>query len=501
MTYPTEMPETKPQGAIFNPGFLIFTSISLFALAVLLAVVLQSTNVFLFVLCAAILPLVGTFYPPIVLALFLISNLLVPKLPLIPIKGYMVPIRIEDVLLSCALVSLLLRRLFFKEKSAPNLLRGWMVAFCVVSCLSFLFGFFILGSVPGAKIGFLFWLRTPEYFAAIYLCLLGVTNWKQYRQMMVTLVVTAALIGVYGILQELSLVPIFNAMHQDSELVSIQFFPGFGAERLFSTFAGPYDLAGFYLMAIPVFVGLFVMATSHVAKLLLASVLGLSLFCFYLTYARNPLAALIVVLAVCLWLLGKRSWGLILALLCVVPALLFGGFAERLRSAVDDPLAYYSLGGRWVLGWANALASVARSPLLGTGPASLSEDRMGVDGLYFMLVGMWGIVGLLCFLALIGKAIHYQRDCIRTSRNKMQRALSIGLFAGTFGLLVNGLTIDTFFSSKIALSYWFLMGLLLAGRWLENPTHTEERKPLTIRMAAPSKLQPTKQMAPAVGES
>jgi hypothetical protein len=481
--------EMKTQETTYNSGFITFASLSVLTLAVLLAVVLQSSGVFLVLLCVGFVPLVGAFYPPIVLALFLFSNLLVPKLPLIPIKGYMVPIRIEDVFLVCALVSLLLRRLFFKEKSAPNLLRGWMVAFCVASCLSFLFGFFILGSVPGAKIGFLFWLRTPEYFAAIYLCLLGVTSWKQYRQMMVTLVVTVALIGAYGILQELSLVPIFNAMHQDNELVSIQFFPGFGAERLFSTFAGPYDLAGFYLVAIPVFVGLFVMATSRLSQLLLASVLGLSLFCFYLTYARNPLAALVVVLAVCLWLLGKRRWGLILALLCVVPALLFSGFAERLRSAVDDPLAYYSFGGRWVLGWANALASVSRSPLFGTGPASLSEERMGVDGLYFMLAGMWGIVGLVCFLALIGKGIHYQRDCIRTSRNKMQRALSIGLFAGTLGLLVNGLTIDTFFSSKVAFSYWFLMGLLLAGRWLENPTHTEEREPSIIRIAVPSKVQ------------
>jgi O-antigen ligase len=256
-------------------------------------------------------------------------------------------------------------------------------------------------------------------------------------------------------------------MHQTDELVTIEFFPGFGESRLFSTFAGPYDLAAFYLLALPVFVALLVTAVSRVEKLALAIVLALSFFCFYLTYARTPLAALVMVLTVCFWLLGKRRLGVALALLCVVPALLFSGFAERLAYAADDPFAYYAFGGRLQLGWADAISAAIRSPLLGAGPASL-QSGMGVDGLYFMLLGMWGICGLVCFLILIGKALHYQRECVLTSRNRMQCALAIGLFAGTLGLLANGVTLDSFFSSKVAFAYWFLMGLLLAGRRLET---------------------------------
>src|SRR6266852_140341 len=122
----------------FHLPFLTCAALSALVLAALLAIVSHSSVVFLFVLCVAFIPLVGTFYPPVVLALFLFSNLLIPKIPLIQIEGYMVPIRIEDVLLAFALLSLLLRRLVFKEKPAPNLLLGWMLAFCVVSCISFL---------------------------------------------------------------------------------------------------------------------------------------------------------------------------------------------------------------------------------------------------------------------------------------------------------------------------------------------------------------------------
>ena len=453
--------------------------------------------------------LLGALYPTVVLAAFLLSNLLVPKIPLIQIQGYIVPIRIEDLFLACALLSLLLRYIIYRERPVGNPLLKWMVIFSVVTSLSYLFGLFILGTVPSAKIGFLFWLRSPEYFAATYLCLLGVSTWKQYRQIIVTLVAITAVIGVYGILQELSLVPIFNAMHHDNEMVTIQFFPGFGEERLFSTFAGPYDLAAFYLIAIPVLIGLLMLTASRVAKLVLASVLALSFYCFYLTYARAPLVALVVVLAVCLWLLGRLRWGLFLGAHSFFPALLFGGFVERISWAVDDPFGTYSLGGRLAGSWADALSAVARSPLLGTGPASLTItgpnslvlEGVGVDGLYFMLVGMWGLAGTLSFFLLIHRATHCQRECMRASHNKMQRALAIGLFAGSLGLLIYGLIGETFFFSKVAFSYWFLMGLLFAGNALEERAPIDSANSFDKASPEPSSVAlPGRQLTPHPSE-
>ena len=470
-------------------------------LAALLAIVFNSLDVFLLVVCAAVVPLVGTFYPPIVLMLFLFSNLLIPKLPLVQIDNYIVPIRIEDILLVCALLSLLLRYLIYQEKPAHNPLRRWMVAYSVITCLSFLFGLFILGSVPGAKIGFLYWLRGPEYFVASYLCLLGVTSWKQYRQMMVVLVVFVLLIGVYGILQEFSLVPIFDGTHDTGEIVYLRFFPGFGEERLFSTFSGPLDLSATYLIIIPNLIALFVIAVSGVARLLLAGILALSFSCFYLAYARTPLIALVLVLAVCLWLLNKRRLGIILALLSALPVLLFSGYVGRIESAVDNPFTWANLGGRMGGSWEEGISAVSRSPLLGTGPASFSLG-LGADGLYFMLLGMWGIGGLTCFLILIRKAIYYQTECIRTSHNKTQRALAIGLFAGTLGLLVNGATLDSFYSSKVAFTFWFLMGLLLAGRELEKQISAKETGQLVkTGLKNLPRVLPGRRLAPASGEA
>lgn len=472
-TNSTAMPVRQ---CITSTPFLTAASLAAFLLAGVLAVAFNSLKIFLLVVGLTFLPLFAVLYPLLLVAMFLFFDLLFPKLPLIPIQGYMVPIRIEDVFLGCALVCLLLRYLIFREQPAPNPLRRWMVIFCAATGISFLFGLFVLRTVPEAKIGFLFWLRTPEYFAASYLCLMGVRTWKQYRAIIIALGSFVVLIGFYGILQECGLVPIFNAMHLTNEIVVIGFSPGFAEDRLFSTFAGPYDLAAFYLLAIPIFMALLFVTSRRIARLAIATLLGLTFFCFYLTFARAPLVALVPVLAICLWLLGKRVWALLIGPLCFFPALLFGGFLERIRYAADDPLAYNSLGGRIVGNWAEALSAAARSPLLGTGPASLGEG-MGVDGMYLLLLGMWGVAGLVCFLVLIAKTLHLQWSCVRISSNKLQRALAIGLFAGTVGLLVNAVTLDSLFISKVAFAYWFLTGLLLAGRRLEGRTVAEEGAP------------------------
>ena len=473
----TSLRAMKMQEATFELPFRTLVVFSVLALAALLSVIFQSSGVLLLILCAAIVPLVGVFYPPIVLALFLFFNLLFPKLPLIEIKDYLVPIRIEDVLLAAGLFAVLLRYLIYRQKPARNPLRRWMVVFSVVTGLSFLFGLFILKSVPSAKIGFLYWLRAPEYFAGSYLCLLGVTTWKHYRQMIVAFIVCVSLIGVYGVLQELSLVPIFDAMHISGEIVVVRFFEKVGEERMFSTFAGPYDLAAFYLVAIPICIALWAAVSSRVAKLLLGAVLALSAVCFYLTYARSPLVAMPVVLFINLLLLGKRRMGIVLGSLCILPALFIAGFKERLVYAAADPFATYALGGRLQLGWADAFSAISRSPLLGTGPASLFQG-MGVDCLYLMLLGIWGILGLTSFAILVLRAIDYQRQTIATSQNKLERALAIGLCSGTVGLLINGLTVDSFYISKVAFMYWFLMGLLFVGSGLERQIHSENEKPI-----------------------
>jgi O-antigen ligase len=156
-----------------------------------------------------------------------------------------------------------------------------------------------------------------------------------------------------------------------------------------------------------------------------------------------------------------------------------------LSDAAADPLASSAMGIRLDTSWFDALASLARSPLLGTGPASLGE-AVGVDGLYILLLGTGGVLGLIFFLLLIFRAVRYQRRSICDTGNELQKALALGLFAATIALLVNGFTQDTFFNSKVAFTYWFLMGLLLVGRRLEARSLYFARVPVPVMNMSPS---------------
>ncbi len=189
--------------------------------------------------------------PIFVQLLFLFFSLVFPKLPILQIEGYLVPIRTEDFFLAFAFFVLFLRFLIYREKAAPNPLFKWMLLYCAATFVSFVFGSFILHTVPDGKIGFLYWMRGPEYFATSFLCLWGINSWQRFSKIAAGLVVFIALIGIYGIMQEYGMVPAFDAMHTTDEIVMVRFLPGFGEERLFSTFGGPYDLSAFYLLAAP----------------------------------------------------------------------------------------------------------------------------------------------------------------------------------------------------------------------------------------------------------
>lgn len=423
--------------------------------------------------------------PIFVQLLFLFFSLVFPKLPILQIEGYLVPIRTEDFFLAFAFLVLFLRFIIYREKAAPHPLFRWMFFYCVTTFISLIFGLVILHSVPDWKIGLLYWMRGPEYFAASFLCVWGISNWKRFGRIVTGLIAFVALIGIYGILQEYGMVPAFDAMHTTDELVMVRFLPGFGEERLFSTFGGPYDLSAFYLLAAPLCLALLPAVQSRWKKLGLLAVLGLSLLCFYLTLARTPLPAMAVALFACLVLLGRRRLGIALALLCTIPPFLMVGFQARLQEAMSDPFAEYALGNRLRTAWADAFDALLRSPLLGTGPASL-HNMMGVDGLYMLLLGTWGISGLVCFSVLIFKTLKYLRRMIDLPQHKLQRAAAIGMYAGTIGLLINGATIDTFFSSKIAFPYWFLMGLMSASAQLgAKQTARPVGAPVRAKFSAP----------------
>jgi hypothetical protein len=405
-------------------------------------------------------------YPIVLVIIFALMVPLIPKLPMVPIPGYFVPIRFEDFFLAFALAVILIRLIWARTTMPRHPLAMWMFIFFIVQGLSLAFAVAFHDTIPDVQAAILYWLRTLEYFSASLLCLFLVRSWRQFQAVLAAFAASVFLVGVYGALQELSLVPAFNTMHMSGQIVAIYYFTGFESDRLISTFGGAYDLAGFYVIAVPILMAWLLLSRSRLVRTILLAVIALSVFCLYLTFARAPLFGLAVALLITLWLLGRRQLAATLAFILPLSAFVVPGFRQRLDSLVDNPLGYNNLGGRLAEGWNSALLNFFRSPVFGTGPTSL-WNGMGVDNLYLLLLGSFGVVGLVAFIFLARKTIRTELRAFEGSPNTMLKLLAVGLLGGTVGLLVTGITQDTFFSSKNAEPFWFLFGLLLAGMSLE----------------------------------
>jgi len=431
---------------------------------------------FVYVAAATVLLALAFRYPISLLIIFTLLVPLIPKLPLIPIGGYMVPIRTEDVFLAFALGVITLRSLWDHHFRLPNPLTRGMLIFFGVQGLSLGFALCFLGTISEVDVAVLYWIRTLEYFSASLLCLLAVRTWKQFRIVLAVFAASVFLVGVYGVLQELSLVPAFNAMHQTGEIVAVYFFHGFQSDRLLSTFAGAYDLGAFYVIAVPILVAWLLSSRSSYTKAALGSIVGLSVFCLYLTFARAPLFGLAAALLITFWLLGRRRAAIILAYVLPYSAFLVPDFRQRLEGLINNPAGFQNFGGRIAEGWHSALEGFFRSPLLGTGPASLYYG-MGVDSLYLLLLGSFGLVGLVAFVLLAYRVLRVELRLSDVPGDRLLRGLAAGLAGGTVGMLFIGITQEAFFSSKDAMVFWFLVGLLLAGASLANGKAVTRNRP------------------------
>ena len=147
-----------------------------------------------------------------------------------------------------------------------------------------------------------------------------------------------------------------------------------------------------------------------------------------------------------------------------------GGASTLQRDYSENALKYgLSTGIRLDALWPRAWEGFKSNPLLGSGYSTLVKTRVweftqaeSTDNDYLRLLGETGLLGFITFFSIFAVIIVLLFKALQ----KTQEPIWIGLFAGglgiTVGLLVNALYIDVFESSKVAYTYWSLMGILLA---------------------------------------
>ncbi|MDO8621217.1 MAG: O-antigen ligase family protein [Candidatus Levybacteria bacterium] len=131
----------------------------------------------------------------------------------------------------------------------------------------------------------------------------------------------------------------------------------------------------------------------------------------------------------------------------------YGDFVMKKALAYD-----LSFTTRFQGEWPKTLLAFTRSIFLGSGYGSVS---LAVDNNYLRILGETGAFGFISFLSIFLIAGIYIKKILPNVDSPIVRSFILGFIAGTFGLLLNALLIDVFEASKIAFTYWLLMGVTL----------------------------------------
>jgi len=193
--------------------------------------------------------------------LFLISAFLLVFIPLYPkipladvLPGYIVRVRLEDLLVAAAAVVYLIWWVRGKANPKRNPL-FWLVAgYLIVGLVSGLAAVTVTKTIPpeGWHLAkwFLHWVRRAEYVFLLFLLTDAVKTRKQLAVLAGLIVGVIMAAGVYGFGQKYYQWPVYSTMNREFakgwRLVLTEH------ARVPSTFAGHYDLGAFLVLALPV---------------------------------------------------------------------------------------------------------------------------------------------------------------------------------------------------------------------------------------------------------
>ncbi len=136
-------------------------------------------------------------------------------------------------------------------------------------------------------------------------------------------------------------------------------------------------------------------------------------------------------------------------------SIFYGDFLIKKAKAYD-----LSFTTRFQGEWPKTFEAFKRNIFLGSGYGSVS---LAVDNNYLRILGESGLLGLAAFLSIFVIAVIYIKRFLPRVDSLVVRNFIIGFVAGSFGLALNAFLIDVFEASKIAFTYWLLMGVAIGS--------------------------------------
>lgn len=282
-----------------------------------------------------------------ILTAFLIVMIpLYPKIPLAElIQGYIVRLRLEDLLVLFTFFVWIVQTLRGKARFPRNKISYAMIAYLVVGLLSSLSALYLTETVPLEKAHILklvfHWLRRIEYFSLFFITYSALRTKQDLKLFARVALLTLVGVVIYGIGQKYFYWPAFSTMNREfSKGIKLYLQPN---TRLFSTFGGHYDLAGYLMIALSFVVPAVWIIQRSWRKWLLLVVAFFSYWALVLTTSRTSFIGFIAGITMIAFLLVRargfwwvfRRW-FVTVLVSVGIMFSFSNLLERFTQIIPD---------------------------------------------------------------------------------------------------------------------------------------------------------------------
>ena len=196
-------------------------------------------------------------------------------------------------------------------------------------------------------------------------------------------------------------------------------------------------------------------------------ILGTLALCLGLTISRGGLGGIAVALAAIALLRYRKLW-ILLILACVLLLILpqtQDYVAHFVQGLQGEDLATQMRFGEYK----DALILIGRYPWLGVGFSGSPDidTYIGVSMVYLLIAEQMGLIGLACFLILMGVLfVRFWRTRSQATTNPDIEPLWWGLHAAILGALVSGIVDHYIFNLDFHYSvtlFWLVVGLATAA--------------------------------------
>ncbi|MCB9747900.1 MAG: O-antigen ligase family protein [Candidatus Omnitrophica bacterium] len=403
---------------------------------------------------------IGFTYTNLAIILLLLAMLLSPEIALGAVSSSRnVVIRIEDLLIILFSLAWLARTTIQKNILfiTPTPINRYISFYIIIFFISTVKGM-IIGQVKPLQ-GFFFILKYIEYFFVFFIALGIIQTKKQLKLYLKAIIVTFAIVAVYGATQ-------------------------LGSGRVSAPFEGnpgePNTLGGYQVLIFGVILGVLTHLKETKWRIPLILLTVFSLLPFLNTLSRSSYMSFIpMYLTIIFFTKTKRRNILIGAMLCVIVISIFAfpkNVKERIKYTFTpqatqhlEPVKVFGVtlgpsASERVKSWMVNFEKWKKRPIIGYGVTAVGF----IDSQYVRTFVELGAVGLSAFLLLLGSLYTNTLRIYKNTQDDLYKGLALGFLAGHIGMLFHAITANTYIIIRIMEPYWFLAAMVMIIPRLEK---------------------------------